>query len=353
MSGNDESLAQVFQKAEVLYLDIQKSNLASNSDEYQSKVNQSIRGFELSSRMVRQLSLFSENEFMEDISTKDLRFLLTEYYLGELHLRRVTPDRLADLNSAKEHLDHFLLQCETHDILTPSDKKYLEQLTTNTPKDAATRRGEKIARFKREKEMRNQIEEFHKILGTTNSGYEGELSSELEDQYRDFVLLHLQYAIFQSMEQLVGIQQEIPMLQQMAERKAAQGSNDSRAADRSKDDARDGRVDDATIWNATGPLMDPQGRPLRPFMITNKRTEMMKGVFRPGHSLPTMTIEEYLDQEMERGNFLSGGTEEPKKKEADDNDEEAINAETIKARNWDDFKDDNPKGWGNKGGRIG
>lgn len=58
----------------------------------------------------------------------------------------------------QEHLDHFLLQCETHDILTPSDKKYLEQLTTNAPKDAATRRGEKIARFKREKEMRNQIE---------------------------------------------------------------------------------------------------------------------------------------------------------------------------------------------------
>ncbi|KAF9150851.1 hypothetical protein BG015_007328 [Linnemannia schmuckeri] len=353
MSGNDESLAQVFQKAEVLFLDIQKSTLASNSDEYQSKVNQSIKGFELSSRMVRQLSLFSENEFMEDISTKDLRFLLTEYYLGELFLKRVTPDRLADLNSGKEHLDHFLLQCETHDILTPSDKKYLEQLTTNAPKDAATRRGEKIARFKREKEMRNQIEEFHKILGTTNSGYEGELSSELEDQYRDFVLLHLQYAIFQTMEQLVSIQQEIPMLQQMAERKAAQGLNDNRAANRSADDVRDGKVDSSTIWNATGPLMDPQGRPLRPFMITNKRAEMMKGVFRPGHSLPTMSIEEYLDQEMERGNFLSGGTEEPKKKEADDNDEEAINAETIKARNWDDFKDDNPKGWGNKGGRIG
>ncbi|KAF9540751.1 hypothetical protein EC957_003769 [Mortierella hygrophila] len=352
MSGNDESLAQVFQKAEILFLDIQKSTLASNSDEYQSKVNQSIRGFDLSSRMVRQLSLFSDNEFMEDISTKDLRFLLTEYYLGELFLKRVTPDRLADLNSGKEHLDHFLLQCETHDILTPSDKKYLEQLTTNAPKDAATRRGEKIARFKREKEMRNQIEEFHKILGTTNSGYEGELSSELEDQYRDFVLLHLQYAIFQTMEQLVGIQQEIPMLQQMAERRAAQGSNDNRAANRASDDASDGKVD-STIWNATGPLMDPQGRPLRPFMITNKRAEMMKGVFRPGHSLPTMSIEEYLDQEMERGNFLSGGTEEPKKKEADDNDEDAVNAETIKARNWDDFKDDNPKGWGNKGGRIG
>ncbi|KAF9171958.1 hypothetical protein BGX21_000738 [Mortierella sp. AD011] len=353
MSENDASLAQVFQRAEALFLDIQKSSLSSTSEEFQSKVNESIKGFERSGIMVRQLSLFSENEFMEDISTKDLRFLLTEYYLGELFLKRVSKDRLADLTTSKEHFDHFLLQCETHDILTAQDKKYLEQITTDAPRDAATRRGEKIARFKREKEMRSQIEEFHKVLGTTSSGYEGELSSEIEDQYRDFVLLYLQYAIFQTMEQLVGIQQEIPMLKQMQERKAAESSGDSRIAGRANEDTRDARVDDSRIWNATGPLMDPNGRPLRPFVITNKRTEMMAGVFRPGHSLPTMTIEEYLHQEMERGNFLSGGTEEPKKKEPDDNDEEAVNAETIKARNWDDFKDDNPKGWGNKGGRIG
>ncbi|KAF9941485.1 hypothetical protein BGZ65_003060 [Modicella reniformis] len=345
MAGNnDASLAQVFQRAEALLLDLQKSTLASNSDEFQSKVNESIKGFEHSKDMVRQLSLFSENEFLEDISTKDLRFLLTEYYLGELLLKRVSQDRLSELITSK---------CETHDVLMAQDKKYQEQLTTDAPRDAAARRGEKIARFKREKEMRTRIEEFHKELGTTSSGYEGELSPELEDKYRDFVLLYLQYAIFQTMEQLVGIQQEIPMLKEMQERKATEGSSDSRTSNRPKDDERDGRVDDSRVWNATGPLMDSKGRPMRPFVITNQRTEMMQGVFRPGHNLPTMTIDEYLQQEMERGNVLSGGTEEPKKREIDDNDEEALSAETIRARNWDDFKDDNPKGWGNRGGRIG
>ncbi|KAF9904137.1 hypothetical protein BX616_001396 [Lobosporangium transversale] len=355
MAENDASLAQVFQKAETLYLDLQKTTLSSTSEEYQSKVNESIKGFERAEAMVQQLSLFSENEFMEDISTKDLRFLLTKYYLGELFLKRVSQDRLSALNTSKDHFDHFLLQCETHEILTAQDKKYLEQLTANTPRDAATRRGEKIARFKREKEMRNRIEEFHKALGTTSSGYEGELSPELEDQYRDFVLLHLQYSIFQSMEQLVGIQEELPMLKEMQARKAAQGSNDHRAAQGSSNEngGEDGTRVDSRIRNATGPLMDPQGRPLRPFVITSKKTEMMRGVFRPGHSLPTMTIEQYLDQEMERGNILSGGTEEPTKKEVDDNDEAGLEAETLKARAWDDFKDDNPKGWGNRGGRTG
>ncbi|KAF9426021.1 hypothetical protein BGZ76_002963 [Entomortierella beljakovae] len=352
MSENENSLSKVFQRAESLFLDIQNSTLSSTSDEFQSKVNESIRGFEKSEMMVRQLSIFSDNEFVEDISAKDLRFLLVEYYLGELFLKRVSQDRLHDLDTSKQHFDHFIHQCETHDVLTPQDKKYMEQIIADAPRDAATRRNEKIARYKRDKDMRNQIEELNKVFGT-GAGYDGELNPELEDKYRDFVLLHLQYSISQTMEQFVGIQQELPMLKQMQERKAAEGSSDSRAVGRPNEDSRDSRIDDSQIWNATGPLMDPKGRPLRPFVITNQRKEMMAGVFRPGHSLPTMSIDEYLQREHERGNVLSGGTEEPKKKEIDDNDDAALDADTIKSRNWDDFKDDNPKGWGNRGGNIG
>lgn len=34
------------------------------------------------------------------------------------------------------------------------------------------------------------------------------------------------------------------------------------------------------------------------------------------------------------------------KEEVDDNDETGIDAATYKAREWDDFKDTNPRGWG-------
>jgi len=36
----------------------------------------------------------------------------------------------------------------------------------------------------------------------------------------------------------------------------------------------------------------------------------------------------------------------PEEKVVDDMDEAAIDAETYKAREWDDFKDANPRGWG-------
>ena len=86
-------------------------------------------------------------------------------------------------------------------------------------------------------------------------------------------------------------------------------------------------------------------------MIT-KREALQKQVFRPGHNLPTMTIEEYLDLEIARGNVLSGGTyvyrnlihREPQTTQIDEDSEEA----TYKARQWDAFKDDNPAGWGNR-----
>ncbi|KAJ1933327.1 Type 2A phosphatase-associated protein 42, partial [Linderina macrospora] len=62
----------------------------------------------------------------------------------------------------------------------------------------------------------------------------------------------------------------------------------------------------------------------------------------------------YLQQEQERGNIISGGGKEPDEKpEIDDNDHDALDAETMKQREWDDFKDNNPKGMGNRGGNRG
>ncbi|TFL01351.1 TAP42-like family-domain-containing protein [Pterulicium gracile] len=63
----------------------------------------------------------------------------------------------------------------------------------------------------------------------------------------------------------------------------------------------------------TGPLMDEAGRPLRPFTILPSgttaadRARLKAQVFGPDHSLPTMTIDEYLEIEQERGNIITGG----------------------------------------------
>lgn len=62
-----------------------------------------------------------------------------------------------------------------------------------------------------------------------------------------------------------------------------------------------------------------------------------------------MTVDEFIDLEIERGNFLSGGQNlSDEKKFIDDLDYNAQDEETYKNRKWDEFKDFNPAGWGNR-----
>lgn len=93
-----------------------------------------------------------------------------------------------------------------------------------------------------------------------------------------------------------------------------------------------------------GPILDKSGKPLQPFTLLNKRDELQKGVFRPGHNLPTMTIDEYLEEEKRRGGIIEGGGEQSgRRPQIDEDDMNKADEETMKAREWDEFKETNPK----------
>ncbi|KAK1285960.1 PP2A regulatory subunit TAP46 [Acorus calamus] len=91
--------------------------------------------------------------------------------------------------------------------------------------------------------------------------------------------------------------------------------------------------------------------------ISSEREMLAAQVFQPGHRLPTMSIEEAGLREMEIMNkwqertkeFMeeanSSWHKEGQRSASADSDEEAAEE---KARAWDDWKDDNPRGAGNK-----
>lgn len=119
-----------------------------------------------------------------------------------------------------------------------------------------------------------------------------------------------------------------------------------------------------------GPLLSEQGKPLRPFTITpsmaagapgETRRRMQGEVFRPSHRLPTMTIDEYLEEERRRGNIIDGGgpaqaaQATPKEQRAEraemDGTREAEEAEEEarqEAMHWDEFRDSHRRGEGNR-----
>lgn len=97
-----------------------------------------------------------------------------------------------------------------------------------------------------------------------------------------------------------------------------------------------------------GAILSKDGKPLKPFTLTSRRTDIQKGVFRSGHNLPTMTIEDYLEEEKRRGGVIEGGGEASgMPKEVDEDNLEIADAETMKARAWDEYTEANPKGSGN------
>jgi len=101
---------------------------------------------------------------------------------------------------------------------------------------------------------------------------------------------------------------------------------------------------DMLLSSNTGPILSQGGKPLRPFTLLDSRQRLKDGVFRPGHNLPTMTIDEYLEEERARGGIIEGGGEasgiEP---EPDEDNYEKAHEETMKARQWDEFVEANPR----------
>ena len=113
-------------------------------------------------------------------------------------------------------------------------------------------------------------------------------------------------------------------------------------------DRLDGSLSNLYRNGKGGPLLNKEGRPLQPFTLLDSRQRLQNGVFRPDHALPTMTIDEYLDEERRRGGIIDGGGEQSTRATyKDEDDMQLADADTIKAREWDEFVEANPKGSGN------
>lgn len=90
------------------------------------------------------------------------------------------------------------------------------------------------------------------------------------------------------------------------------------------------------------------------FNQDNLRSLFASQVFKPDIAMPTVSLAEFAEQEMRR---IKPATPEPGLSVDDvdfyKNQRESERREARKERAWDDWKDDNPRGSGNKMGNIG
>lgn len=358
MAMEQRSLRSVFDSAEQHRRDIENRS-DSNSEAFQDKVTSAVQLYEECLVIADRISLFSPNETLEDISSSDLQYLLLRYRLAELILRinGSIADRKANIIKAQKSYEDFLKQLDNYDMLSKSDAAMLEAyeespstFSTAATADAATKREIKIRRFKEEKELKQKLE----YLSRNPTALAND-----DAAYRDLQLASIAYAVHQTFQALESIAQELHIISlapppDPRNRGPGQGDipNDIRErGGRSTKDTYSERLDAPPghlSAGLRGPLLDSKGKPLRPFTLTSGRQELQAGVFRPDHSLPTMSIDEYLEEERRRGGIIEGGGPASGiRPQVDEDDMEAADAATMKAREWDEFTEANPKGSGN------
>jgi hypothetical protein len=370
MDDEPRSLKVVFAEAESKRLALENTPFSPSSSEYLDTVSSAVKLYQDCLGLIAALSIFSPNESLEDLSTTDLPFLLTNYYLAELTQRLPSSshiERKRILSAARDAYERYLNILDSYGLLSSRCKKLFEQYTDApttfsmiSTTDPAARRDTKIAMFKAEKELRSKLDFLRRQPAYTAEDGNGD-----EDVVRQVHLAHLDYSTHMAFQALEGLNRECEILalappEQPPSRGAPnpQETDDTRRRQRptagglgdSGADYSD-RLDQplrSVRGLPGGPLLSTQGKPLQPFTLLGSRQELARGVFRPGHNLPTMTIDEYLEEERRRGGIIEGGGEASwHRPEPDEDDLEKADEETMKARQWDEFVEANPRGSGN------
>ncbi|KAL4444923.1 hypothetical protein ABPG77_003973 [Micractinium sp. CCAP 211/92] len=312
------------------------------------------------------LALFSANEDRDDLATGDIKYLLIPFYQAEVasHTHADDPSvRLAALEAAGQHYRAFLQRCRQYDLLSPPAAALAAGVLEHGDggggssgggrgrPDPAALRQSKIEKFKREKAIRARIQELEQQqqrLVAAPGGGDGEAecgagfagfggagagtAGDGEEVERELWLLQADLAALQAAERCGTLQQEVEILRHAAAMPAdeRQRQREQRAAE--------------------GPPADLM-RQLGAVAAANRRQQLAGGVFRPSHALPAMSVEQFGELEykrmLEQQEREARAKERAARQQAERSAEDVEEEELQKARAWDDFKDDNPRGWGN------
>lgn len=373
------NIRERFRIAVKAYQYIDSSSFRQILEEYQRLVANLLQELSFLQSIVDSLGLFSDNEELREINTPYLSFLAIPFYQSNLYMKlladisqgdfRYNPSdilehKVANLQIARGKLLIYLQNINrVGSILLKDQVAKLEnlsdlldsslQMVSIVAIDPATRRAEKIANLRKERELQNRLiilDEYYS-MSTKSSEEEDDPLELLDDEIvRQVYTDQLQYFSLLAFNQLEGIQLELEVLSKKStfDRHRAARENNSLPEHPKDEYAYTTRLErDPTKPREINDILSKQGKILQPFVITNKQ-DLRKKVFGTGQVLPSMSVEEYLDYELANGKMLK----DEHKTDALSDDEENSDQER-ETRDWDDWKDDNPKGSGNIKGNIG
>jgi len=301
----------------------------------------------------------SRNETLDDVATPHLRYILHELYLAQACTERPhTTSRAAQLQQAIALYHSFVERLHNLEVLDKDDVARLEQLLEHDETELPPRipREQRIAqhdalRQAQDDESRLQaLASRRQRLGLDphelSEGHDGE---SLE---RSLYTTILQTAKLQAFQGWTDALAEQPLAQRMEKMRREHGSSE--------------------------PLprpTPPPPPPVRPPVITHipagasftsHREAASHQVLQPFWNQPTMTLTELADREVTAARQREASQtqaeahrlQQPRRydqlvKDEMEDDKDLVDASAPLDREWDDFKEENPKGSGNKRANVG
>lgn len=259
----DADLDVQFNRAELLFYHIDEGiSMHCEEHDVPKHATQSLAGFLTCARKVRQLSLFSDNEHVDDVQTGHLKFLLLDYYIAVLIHKyskgapagtACSPSiRTGLVREARVSFEAFLERIAALDVIGPAERDALGISAALSASDrergvgreenegrlvrathagahpsvaASSQRGSKIERFKRNLAAKKRLAELTQqrareaaLLaraggsGLLSDGVGGDVShlgmAGEESSRREQALLSVQIAARATVDDLEAIRQE-------------------------------------------------------------------------------------------------------------------------------------------------
>lgn len=346
---------------------------------------------------VAMMALFSDNETVDDVSTRSIPFIALEHQLATALVNiPVAPGmmikRRANLLQSIDAWSVFLQRLEVIELLSSDERKEFLTLVEaqndivkdcdddgrnnsssypGLPRLPMSNRDTKIARFKAKQELQKEIQRLQALQErrrrfevSDDDEMDGHDSDSLE---RTLALAEINIYKGEALENWAQTLMELPLIDRMV-----QTENDRRTM--SRHGGNDGGPAGTSHGNDhASDQRQRQRPPAQPLQLTHitkdaltgqlhvKKEEIRSKVFQPGWNQPTMSLEEFGEREyqaaIEREERQKKAETEQKNaprryeqlvKDGLEDDHDLVDASAKLDRDWDDWKDANPRGSGNK-----
>jgi immunoglobulin-binding protein 1 len=323
---------------------------ADEADE--EEMDAAVDGFGEVQDMLRQQDTFSVGETIDDFTTQSLKYFPVGFYLA--HVISKSPDmlqRARKLEIGTAGMITFLEQCR--DAEMPNEglnlKEYLAALDEGREytlaKTGETIRDQKIAEYREQKARKERIKHLIVYLSAleANSG-DNDDHVDTEEEKRELYILQIQSCMSKAVSEMKMMRTELELLQHRTEM-VSSGVN---MALPRPEDMPPSKGIEVTRYNK----VDGQ--------LVMERETVKANVFTPRFQAPTMSLDAFAQQEMDQIAVQQAreGTSEPGPRryehlvrDGDEDNADLVEAAAYQDREWDAFKEANPKGWGNRHGK--